>query len=755
MDQTLSHEDGFCGTGGRNARLRLDYDSAASFRSESSCNLVEAIGVVLKQTDSFGKGVLAVRQTCGALRDVYDQFSPSLCSCPTGSLPHPSAEEIEAAVHGILARGCKPILVIVALPWSADVADSERRALALLNNVAAAASVDWVVLARYTPLTEGIARAVARESPWLAGLHLEYNDYEDDDYEDEEDEGDARPPPAGPEEVERATAATRLLLQLMGPRLQRLTICVHQRRVPAKALDALSYCTTLTKLCIISDLCAGEDGLAAEAALLRTLPSLTALRELSLMGPDREPSDDALQWRQKAASLESCLTALTGLTSLAVCLRPLVYDKDTLQTTAEPPLDQQLQHLRSQGRHQAAAQLLAADAAEWRTLAAVAGCMPQLKCLHTAAVANLADMAALRSLTKLIVGAIALPKAAESGGEVAPAVGPPAAAGHTAAQCAPMYSLPPQLEMLLVDAPLPVSVAAAALQRQQSPAAAGPAAAAAPAAIGLHTLLRSVERDTPCWALEFTDHDIDRRLTAKAVAAMAGVAARLKANFAPAPPPWRACSSRPFDGWGSLHLDIRSDGAAVRPPKPPDGAVAGSGDGTHWSSWLGQLVSELRPPSLELSGFALTPHDMLSLGRHAPWLKALDLRGCDYPRPALSLLTGLSCLEQLQLDLIAGAYLRQRDKMNISAVFLSLTAPVSLVANNHHQQQQQGQQQQQEDGGYPSGTPLPLPCLRCLRIYTEPWTEALLCNALSSVALELQRRRPNPANLSIMSLGEE
>ncbi|GLC47141.1 hypothetical protein PLESTB_000601500 [Pleodorina starrii] len=754
MDQTLSHDDGFCGTGGRNGRLRLDNDSAASFRSESSCNLVEAVGVVLKQTDSFGKEFLAVRQTCVALRDVYDQFSPSVCCCPTGSLPHPSAEEIKAAVHGFLARGCKPTFVTVALPWSADVAASERRALAFLNTVAAAVSVDLVLLAEHTPMTEGIVRAVARVSPRLASLHLEYNEYEDE--EGEEAGGEARPPPLGPEEVERATAATRLLLQLTGPRLQRLTMDVNQRCIPAKALDALSHCTTLTKLWISCDLCAGDDGLAAEAALLRTLPSLTALRELSLMGPDREPSDDALQWRQKAASLESCLTALTGLTSLSVCLRPLVYDENTLYYTSEAPLDQQVGQLRSQGRHQAAAQLLAADAAEWRTLAAVAGCMPQLNCLRTLAYANLADLASLRSLKSLIVGGIVLPEAAESGGEVAPAGRPPAAAGHTAAQCAPMYLLPPLLYELLVDTPLPVSVAAAALQRQQSPAAAGPAAAAAPAAIGLHTLLRNVWRDTPCWALEFTDHDIDgaARLTAKAVAAMAGVGARLKANFAPAPPPWRAGSSRPFDGWGSLHLEIRSTpaGVAVHPPPPPDGAVAGNGVGTHWSNWLGLLVSELRPSSLKLSGFALTPHDMLSLGRHAPWLKALDLRGCRYPLPALSLLTGLSCLEQLQLDSWS-MHLEGLDQMRISAVLLSLTAPVSLVANQ--QQQQQQEQQQQEDGGYPAGTPLPLPRLRCLYIYTEQWSMALLHNALSSVASELQRRRPNPANLSIMPYDQQ
>ncbi|GLC39056.1 hypothetical protein PLESTM_000833700 [Pleodorina starrii] len=265
------------------------------------------------------------------------------------------------------------------------------------------------------------------------------------------------------------------------------------------------------------------------------------------------------------------------------------------QTASEPPLDHQVGHLRSQGRHQAAAELLAADAAEWRTLVAVAGCMPQLSSLRTHARANLADLGALRSLTSLIVGAgIALPEAAESGGEVAPAGGPPATAGLPAAQCAPMYPLPPQLEMMLVD--------------------------------------------DPC-----------------------------------------RCPS----------LLLRSSGSS-RPPLPA------------------QLLQQHLAPS------AFTP-----------------------------------CCETFQLQLLETAQTGQQGQGEEGVA--AAVQVQGLCGMGRQQQQQQQQEEQQEDGGYPVGSPLPLPRLRCLRIYTDPGSEALLRNVLSSVASELQRRRPNPANLSIVS----
>ncbi|GLC67097.1 hypothetical protein PLESTF_000514900 [Pleodorina starrii] len=232
------------------------------------------------------------------------------------------------------------------------------------------------------------------------------------------------------------------------------------------------------------------------------------------------------------------------------------------QTASEPPLDHQVGHLRSQGRHQAAAELLAADAAEWRTLVAVAGCMPQLSSLRTHARANLADLGALRSLTSLIVGAgIALPEAAESGGEVAPAGGPPATAGLPAAQCAPMYPLPPQLEMMLVDDPC------------RCPS----------------LLLRSSGSSRPPLPAQL----LQQHLAPSAFTPFLKRCSPLR-HVAPA-------------------LHASTDRHRYRTGLP--------------HSWLGPLASELRPPSLELSGLALTPHDMLSLGRHAPWLKVCGLGG--------------------------------------------------------------------------------------------------------------------------------
>ena len=76
-----------------------------------------------------------LRTMCRAIRDVHDlrayrvklaePYSAGMYGGPAW-LP-PSPEAIEVAIKGVVARGCRPTSVEVALPWTDHEAVSHRR----------------------------------------------------------------------------------------------------------------------------------------------------------------------------------------------------------------------------------------------------------------------------------------------------------------------------------------------------------------------------------------------------------------------------------------------------------------------------------------------------------------------------------------------------------------------------------------------------------------------------------------------------
>ncbi|GLC52572.1 hypothetical protein PLESTB_000644600 [Pleodorina starrii] len=571
------------------ARLRV----GGSDEPSQIPNLASALSVVIAtiaggdiSAGCNAKDFKVLRRACRELRGLHDtaavrEILLGSASRPFGWQP-PSPAEVEAAARGMLARGCKPTSVSLELgSRSTRTPMWEQSVLALLGALAdGEAPITRVKLGSHTPITEAVARAVARFSPSLSHLVYWYCTVPATPADfDENVHGSSR---------ERLVAALQLLLQLTGPGLKDLVLCANNLNWPSHVA--------------------------------------------------------------RAVALGSCLSPLTALTRLHISLcslqHALEYD---IEGGNGHTVFAQIAQLQSEGRAEEADQLESAVAAEWRAVAMAARCMPSLVELHTPAVANVADLGSLTALTSLTVGALELPNRLHADDNTTT----PPLLGSQQREKAPVYELPPLLERLKVNAPLPLDVAAALRRSSAAAAAAGysDAAAATATTAPADVFLRASHTswcmgNYPCWGLELRARgrnylDAEGRLTGQAITDIRSALANLKDTFGRLLPP-------PAGGRGSVHLVISAGGSRVLPPS--EESYDGAGDGTHWGSWLGLVVEDLPPlQGLKLSGFALSPRDMLSLGRSLQGVKILNLRGCSYPLPAIPLLAGLRTLEELCL----------------------------------------------------------------------------------------------------------
>ncbi|GLC42197.1 hypothetical protein PLESTB_000641300 [Pleodorina starrii] len=659
---------------------------------------------------------LALRETCHVFRELHDQEVKSITIGKNGPIlpiKFPTAVEVSLTVRGALTRGCRPKEVAVNMHAFdvSDVSAPEDSMLALLDSLAGANSVESFCFHSRTPLKEAVALAVSAAIPNLACMYLSAS---------RPDGADVQPPAA-------------LLLQLVGPKLKSLGLCAHKAAWPAQALETLTLCSALTKLSFSMDWDNEEveRGLVAESTLRRSLSSLTGLQELRLWGGVHPPADTAVR-QVRAAALESCLSSLTGLTSLDIhvrCLEHVQHPDVQLRDNNEEEVEVQVSQLQAEGRAEEAARLLAAVDAESRALAAALRCMPQLKEFRALARVNAADLAPLTALTYLRVGAIVLPQQAHD----------------NQLQRTPVYDLPPLLERLKVYAPLSMRVAASL---RRSPAA---AAAGAPLiswrAPGL--LLRG---DQPFWSLEFSRSDLDDedRLTAAAAARVHPAATNLASSFErAAPAKSRGLLLRVFTCQTEKYVGPPSSAAGaalVATQGTAAAAVAGGGDGTHCGSWLGSMVLELQPEELRLRGFEFSARDMLGIARCSAGLRALDLRGCSYSLSSLPLLGGLAALESLTLsfeDWTGFDWEAASSTDALRAAFLALTAPTVRSGRWI-------KEDSDVDGLYEEEDALPLPRLKRLSIDAiEGVTQHWLRQELAVVNSELGRRRPNPAVLIV------
>ncbi|GLC42225.1 hypothetical protein PLESTF_001136800 [Pleodorina starrii] len=635
------------------ARLRV----GGSDEPSQIPNLASALSVVIAtiaggdiSAGCNAKDFKVLRRACRELRGLHDtaavrEILLGSASRPFGWQP-PSPAEVEAAARGMLARGCKPTSVSLELgSRSTRTPMWEQSVLALLGALAdGEAPITRVKLGSHTPITEAVARAVARFSPSLSHLVYWYCTVPATPADfDENVHGSSR---------ERLVAALQLLLQLTGPGLKDLVLCANNLNWPSHVANPLPYCTALTRLHLQFNMASAgyeDGGLAAESAVLAALPSLANLRDLSLENGAEPPADPAVR-QARAVALGSCLSPLTALTRLHISLcslqHALEYD---IEGGNGHTVFAQIAQLQSEGRAEEADQLESAVAAEWRAVAMAARCMPSLVELHTPAVANVADLGSLTALTSLTVGALELPNRLHADDNTTT----PPLLGSQQREKAPVYELPPLLERLKVNAPLPLDVAAALRRSSAAAAAAGysDAAAATATTAPADVFLRASHTswcmgNYPCWGLELRARgrnylDAEGRLTGQAITDIRSALANLKDTFGRLLPP-------PAGGRGSVHLVISAGGSRVLPPS--EESYDGAGDGTHWGSWLGLVVEDLPPlQGLKLSGFALSPRDMLSLGRSLQGVKILNLRGCSYPLPAIPLLAGLRTLEELCL----------------------------------------------------------------------------------------------------------
>ncbi|GLC42196.1 hypothetical protein PLESTB_000641200 [Pleodorina starrii] len=670
-------------------------------------NLVQALRLLFLEPCLGLEPRLSLRQACRAFRDIHDHAASSIClgrsRAQLQPSEFPSAEEVSKMVRGALARGCRPTKVAIV-----EAAKSEDVTLAFLQSLSCADTIERIRICTDSQFTSSVAREVARGLPKLSDVSLSV------------------PASSG------TAAAAQVLLQLVGPKLKGLRISVHSvGHWPADALEPLLHCTALTQLTVCNywRTATPESALAAETSLLRTLSSMTSLRALTLTG-GAQPAASSEERRARAASLESCLSALTALTSLEVGLHCLNHVPHPNMDFRDPEDDSDVaevaEELRAGGRAEEAARLLAAVDAESRALAAAVRCMPQLRELRTRARIFAADLAPLTALTYLRVGAIVLPPPL------------PQQAHDNQQQRTPVYDLPPLLEQLKVYAPLSMRVAAS-LRRS-------PAAAAAGAPLISWEAPGLVSRgDQPCWSLEFSLSDLDdeRRLTAEGIARVHPAVTNLTSSFKLMTP-----------GSDSCDLCLRVFGSQeprARPPDPAAAAAAGAaapGDGTHCGSWLGAMMSELRPSELELWGFALSPRDMLGMTRCMAGLKDLDLRGCRYSPTSLPLLGGLASVELLTIATDDWEW--NPDQDTIEAAFLGLSAPAPRTAG-------------WLEGGYGAdgcvealydsqAAALPLPRLEELVVFCDDGIEEeWLRQAVMAADVELRRRRPHPAELIIRS----
>ncbi|GLC42224.1 hypothetical protein PLESTB_000644500 [Pleodorina starrii] len=763
------------------ARLRVDDSAEPSQNSNLGRALSVVIATIAEKEISSGcnaKDFKVLRRACRELRDLHDtaavrEILLGSANRPFGWQP-PSPEEVEAATHGVLTRGGKPTSVSLELGSRSTVtATWEQSVLALLGALAdGEAPITRVKLGAHTPITEAVARAVARFSPSLT--HLEYWYCPDPTPVDGAGDGD-EDAAVHSSSKERLVAALQLLLQLTGPGLKDLVLCANDLNWPSHVANPLPYCTALTRLHLQFNMASAgyeDGGLAAESAVLAALPSLANLRDLRLENGAEPPADPAVR-QARAVALGSCLSPLTALTRLHISLcslqHALEYD---IEGGNGHTVFAQIAQLQSEGRAEEADQLESAVAAEWRAVAMAARCMPSLVELHTPAVANVADLGSLTALTSLTAGALELPKQLHADDNTTT----PPLLGSQQREKAPVYELPPLLERLKVNAPLPLDVAAA-LRRSSSAATAAPGSSdaaaatstAAPAAVFLRASHTSwCMGNYPCWGLEFRARgrnylDAEGRLTAQAITDIRSALANLKDTFGRLLPP-------PAEGGGSVHLVISAGGSRVLPPS--EESYDGAGDGTHWGSWLGPVVEDLPPlQGLKLSGFALSPRDMLSLGRSLQGVKILNLRGCSYPLPAIPLLARLNLLEELCLradDWVAapaaggdddddgGALQQQLKPSDVESVFLCLVAPLSSSGAGGGNDGEASRQQSAEGGSSSPVTAvaataaLPLPNLRmlnidCAREDDVDWLE----EALASVRVELEQLRPVSAGLDI------
>ncbi|GLC42195.1 hypothetical protein PLESTB_000641100 [Pleodorina starrii] len=671
-------------------------------------NLVQAIRLLFLERCLDLESRLSLRQACRAFRDIHDHAASSICLGRTRDQlqpsEFPSAEEVSKMVRGALARGCRPTEVALQ-----EAANSEDVMLAFLQSFSCADTVERIFIGTNSQFTSSVAREVTRGLPKLSDVSLHL------------------PASSG------TAAAAQVLLQLLGPKLKGLRILVPSvGHWPADALEPLLHCTALTQLTLGNDWRTAEPeyGLTAETSLLRTLSSMTGLRALTLTG-GAQPAASSEERRARAASLESCLSALTALTSLEVglhCLNHALHpDLELRDPNDDSDVAEVAEELRAGGRAEEAARLMAAVDSESRALAAAVRCMPQLRELRTRARIFAADLAPLTALTYLRVGAIVLPPPL------------PQQAHDNQLQRTPVYDLPPLLERLKVYAPLSMRVAAS-LRRS-------PAAAAAGAPLISWRAPGLMFRDgQPFWSLEFSLSDLDdeRRLTAEGIARVHPAVTNLASSFKLTTP-----------GSDSHDLCLRVYGfqePRARPPDPTAAAAAGAaapGDGTHCGSWLGAMMSELRPSELELWGFALSPRDMLGMTRCMAGLKDLDLRGCRYSPTSLPLLGGLASVKWLTIATDDWEWGSDQEAQNtIEAAFLGLSAPAPRAAG-------------WLEGGYGAdgcvealydsqAAALPLPKLAelvvfCDEIIDEDW----LRQAVMPAGEELRRRRPYPAELII------
>ncbi|GLC42239.1 hypothetical protein PLESTB_000646100 [Pleodorina starrii] len=638
--------------------------------------------------------------------------------------PHPG--EIEESLRGRLARGFKPNKLVIDLQWRhGDEPVSEQRALSLLRTVAAAGSVTLVQLGAHTPLTESVVHAVSGLSPKLARLHITHGCRRQSTVQVL-----PPPPPPSPEESEAAAVTARLLLRLLGPSgLRELRLLPSERYWPAAALVSLSYCTALTKLELNCDLGARpqQDALEAESALLRTLSSLTSLRDLSVSGGAPPPSDAAARW-VRTASLESCLSPLTALTRLELGLHSLQhFPRLDFRDTDEVALSERAWTALLGQQPGQAAQLLFAAVSEWRALLAAARRMPRLSVLRAPVQADASDLASLTALTYLRVGTISWPAATQA--EALRVAALPGGRWK-----APEYDLPPLLRRLVVYKPLSVHVAAS-LRPPPVSAAADPAGApAGPIALhagGAHWGCRNVQL-----SLAFSDRDLDRKgqLTPPACAILSKVLAGLKGPFVLSP-----YANAPVLG---LRLVVARGASEVLLPPADVGAAAAAAAGA--TSWLDGLAP-LRLGVLRLSGLTLMPRDVLRLTRCMRGLKFLDLCGCSYLVDVLPLLAGLSSLTELLLSPRGWQWPEDTPcPVTVQAAFLALTAAPPGGG---------GGAAEAEGGAVgAAGPPPPLPQLRSMFVHAldgpnEEGAWDWLEEALAPARAELERRRPKPAKL--------
>ncbi|GLC42236.1 hypothetical protein PLESTF_001138400 [Pleodorina starrii] len=607
---------------------RGPYEQTRLASGAASANLLKAMHIMLSWSGNRSPSLFdggrnpgfvtaQLRETCRAFRDVYDQTVQTIffrTEFPAG----PSPEEISTTIRKAVARGCRPTTVVIGNIF-ADVELLDEQTCNFLSNVARAASVDSIRLQRRLEVTDAVARAVAEVSPKLSRLAF--------DCPCTRAVAGAGDGGSVWETDPNKTAALRLMLQLAGPRLRDLRMNLSYDYWPPPTPHPLSYCTALTKL----DLQFDNPDMAADPSLMRTLSCLTSLRDLSLNEGGYSDLDAAARQARAPELLESCLSPLTALTRLDIGLCCLQHwPHRGLSILDRLPLDEILAHPRYAQHPAAAAQLLAAVAAEWRALVAAARCMPGLRELCTPAQAVASDLASLTALTHLHVGAIVLQTASEPGPA---ALGPP---------LTPVHDLPPQLQRLTVNMPLMLPPT---LALRQSPSA---VLAGAPKISLLVVQPYGSNYPQPPWSLKFQGDDVDEegRLTVAAAAAMRRAVSSLVASFDFGCP----CDEKTVERGVEVEA-INADWTAVYPPAD-GGPAAGAGGPpapmTHCGSWLGALT-ELRPLGLRLTRFQLSREDMLGVCCFVG-LKELHLRECGYDLPSLPLLAAMPALERLALE---------------------------------------------------------------------------------------------------------